>query len=80
MKYFEDKKLKFFATKCWPLKRSSSFKVIISSIGKNSSTRNFVSVSTIGSSVHVASSSKKPGLFLFFFQQKKLEVRTQEQR
>ena len=74
MKYFEDKKLKFFATKCWPLKRSSSFKVIISSIGKNSSTRNFVSVSTIGSSV--ASSSKKLGLFLFFFQQKKLEVRT----
>ena len=79
MKYFEDKKLKFFATKCWPLK-PSSFKVIISSIGKNSSTRNFVSVSTIGSSVHVASSSKKLGLFLFFFQQKKLEVRTQEQR
>ena len=57
--------MKVLATKCWPLKRSSSFKVIISIIGKNNSTRNFVSASMIGSSV--ASSSKNLGTLLVLF-------------
>ena len=64
-KFFGDRKLKELATKCWPLKRSSSFKVIVSIIGKNSSTRNFVSASMISSSV--ASLSRNLETFLVLF-------------